>query len=187
MQQKNPVYPVLKTTKVEVPKMFTQKKKKYLYIHASSHPQVGAWMSSTRVPRDFMYQWTFYESIRYEVLPGFVTTKSTVICNVTMCSFVHIPVFWRNMQPPYPIQKIRHVLLPWRWGQQFLPKRFQRSSFYRLRDETVGLQSRNQFYWTHSINFTEFCMYINHIQTQKLTSPLADLYPCHSLDHSWKR
>jgi hypothetical protein len=37
---------------------------------------------------------------------------------------------------------------------------------------------------SHSISFTELCMYLIPIQTQKLTSPLADLYPCHSLDHS---
>jgi len=139
-QKKNPVY-LQRPRKLKC--LRSLHKKKYLYIHASSDLQVGTWMPSTRVPQDFMCPWTFYESTRDEVLPRFVTTKSTVICNVTLCSFVHIPVFWRIMQPPYPIQKIR----PWRWRQQFLPKHLQ-SSFYRLYDETEGLQSQQQFYWT---------------------------------------
>lgn len=61
---------------------------------------------------------------------------------------VHIPVFWIKMQLTYPIQKIMHALLPWRWRQQFLPKRLQRRSFYRLYEETEVLQSQHQFYWT---------------------------------------
>ena len=77
-----------------------------------------------------------------------MTTKSTVICDVTLCTFVHFPAFWRNLKTPYPIQTIRHAHLPQRWRQQFLPKHVQRSSFYRLYDETVGLKAQQQFYWS---------------------------------------